>query len=115
MSDQEPAEYILIVVDGKLQRYRVGGKLFDDMRLHEAMAYHYAAEADQLRAENERLRSLHKVRKPTGREVIEHYNRRHAQDPKVTLKEVCREAGVNYASIRALRSRYAKQKKPRRK
>jgi hypothetical protein len=54
-------------------------------------------------------------RKPTGRDVIERYNRAHARNPKITLKQVCAEMNVNYASIRALKSRYAKQKRPKRK
>ena len=53
-------------------------------------------------------------RKPTARDVIERYNRAHGQNPHITLKQVCAEMDVNYASIRALKSRYAKQKRPKR-
>ncbi len=52
--------------------------------------------------------------RPTAREVLEIYNRAHGQNPNISLKQVCEELNVNYASVRALKSRYAKQKKPKR-
>lgn len=52
--------------------------------------------------------------RPTARQVIERYNRAHGQNPKITLRQICEQMNVNYASIRALKSRYAKQKKPKR-
>lgn len=50
------------------------------------------------------------ARMPTAKAVIEHYNRAHGQNPKITLKDVCVRLGVSYDNIRQYRSRERKRK-----
>lgn len=65
------------------------------------------AENDQLRAQLDQQAE----RKPTPNEVIEKYYRRRARNPKITLKRVCVEMGVNYHSIRTAKVAYDKRRK----
>lgn len=71
-----------------------------------------AAEAEAYLEQQRKAQPIE--RKPTAREVLQRYNRAHAQNPKITLKQICEEMNVNYASIRALKSRYTKQRKAKR-
>lgn len=48
--------------------------------------------------------------KPTYKEVYERYRRRRARNPKVTIRQVCEEMGVDYDNIRAAKSRATKGK-----
>lgn len=49
--------------------------------------------------------------KPTYKEVYTRYRRRHAKNPKITIREVCEEMGVDYDNMRAAKSRATKPKK----
>lgn len=50
--------------------------------------------------------------KPTYKEVYTRYKRRHAKNPKITIRDVCEEMGVDYDNIRAAKYRATKQEKP---
>ncbi len=52
---------------------------------------------------------------PTGDKVIETYYRRHARNPKITLKQVCVEMGADYGYIRKRKSMYDKLKRAHKK
>ncbi|MDP9314132.1 MAG: hypothetical protein M3R24_25175 [Chloroflexota bacterium] len=52
---------------------------------------------------------------PTGDKVIETYYRRHARNPKITLKQVCAEMGADYGYIRKRKSMYDKLKRAHKK
>lgn len=101
MSDEEqPIE--LWNIDGKLQPVSMGLRVMDRLRLAECAAQQLAAE---LRTQSESL----------IKQAIDRYERLHKLDRKVTLKQICAELGVNYGSARVLKSRYAKQKRKRKK
>lgn len=96
-----PKKYVLMNIDGELRLVPLGGHFFADMQLKDCMLHHLAEENEQLRAEQ----------KPTYKEVYARYRRRHARNPKVTIREVCEEMGVDYDNIRAAKSRATKHKK----
>lgn len=56
---------------------------------------------------------------PRSKSPIEHaietFYRRRARNPKITLKQVCEELGVNYASTRVAKVAYDKRRRPRKK
>lgn len=73
-------------------------------------------EMQRQRAEIKQLRDqLDEQNKPLIQQAIARYEREHKQNRKVTFKQICEQMGVNYASARVLKSRYAKQKKKRKK
>ncbi len=85
-----------------------------EMRAYIRDQYRTAAEAVRRQALEEKLSAAEMNEKPTYKKVIERYNRAHAQNKKITLKQICEEMNVNYDSIRTLKSRLAKQKNRKR-
>lgn len=83
----------------------MGRNLLADHLLLQGMLQHTLEENEQLRAQTE----------PLIKQAIDRYERLHKLDRKVTLKQICAEMGVNYGSARVLKSRYAKQKRKRKK
>jgi hypothetical protein len=63
-------------------------------------------------AENEYLRAAldRQQRQRLYRRVIEKYNRAHAHNKKITMKQVCEQMGVSYDAVRTFRSRTGKRK-----
>lgn len=53
------------------------------------------------------------ARPPSSEDVIKRYYRRHARNPKITLKQVCEEMGARYDSIRAAKYHYDRRRKRR--
>ena len=76
--------------------------------------YRKAAESVRRSALEEQLATAEAGQKPRYKQVIERYNRAHGQNKKITLKQICDEMNVDYASIRVMKSRDAKRKKPKR-
>ncbi len=85
----------------------IGTRIVGDLRLAQCAAQHEHARAEQLAAELEQR----DAQKPTPEDVIRKYYRRHARNPKITLKQVCAEMGVNYASIRVTKVAYDKRRR----
>lgn len=83
-----------------------------DIEHYLALEYHKAAE-EIIQQDLEKQLIGEAEQKPLYKQVIERYNRAHGQNKKITLKQICEEMNVNYASIRAMRSRDAKRKKSR--
>lgn len=96
--NEDAPRYIFPMDDGTITIGRLAGDALADWRLDRCMARHYAAENEQLRAE---------VR---YRRVIEKYNRAHGQNPKITLKDICKQEGESYEAVRKFRLRNRKRK-----
>lgn len=95
-----------VFIDG--QWHKMSQPMYDDRQLRDIVFQHQQAEIDQAEAENQRLRTelLYK-------RVLEHYNRAHGQNPKITLKQVCEKMSVSYDAVRQYRSRERKRKNPK--
>ena len=105
--DQDPAPVEIWLINGGPVPVRLGSRILDDLRLAQCAAQHHAAREAKLQAQLEGQAE----RKPTYKEVYARYRRRHARNPKVTIREVCDEMGVDYDNIRAAKSRATKREK----
>ena len=95
--------------------FYIGMAVRADGRAERAMhqteeAIQLAREAQQI-ANKERQRAENAERRLRQYAALETYRRRHARNPKITLRQVCDDLGVSYANVRSLRCRVKQRKK----
>lgn len=99
MSDDEPKGPIEIWnIERRPVLIQYGPRAALDQRIAELARQQAEDENEQLRGE-----LLYK-------QVLEKFNRAHGQNPKTTLKAICKQMGVSYEAVKKYRQRARKPK-----
>lgn len=83
-----------------------------DDHTHIAEQEHARAEAEHARAERAEA-ELDEQRPRTLEDHVRKFKRLHARNPRLTAKEYCQGANVNYPSFRVVKYRYEKRQRRR--